>query len=183
MKSAARFNGHPIHPMLIPYPFAFLSSVLAFDAVGLARQDERFGDTARQLTKAGIATALAAAVPGLIDYFLRVPKGEAKKTATYHMLSNVSALGFFAAAVAARGDTARPTNTVLALETVGTGLLSIGGWLGGSLSYHHMVGVDPEPQALAGHQASKRRSLPEATSTREERTLVGALGRSDRAIE
>lgn len=183
MKSAARFHGHPIHPMLIPYPFAFLSSALAFDAVGLARQDERFGDTARMLTKAGIATALAAAVPGLIDYFLRVPQGEAKTTATRHMLSNVSALGFFAAAAAARGDTARPTKTVLALEAVGTGLLSIGGWLGGSLSYHHMVGVDPEPRALAEHQATEGRALPGRASVDEGRTLVGAMGRTDRSIE
>jgi uncharacterized membrane protein len=31
MKSTAHVNGHPIHPMLIPYPFALLSSALAFD--------------------------------------------------------------------------------------------------------------------------------------------------------
>ena len=183
MKSAAQVNGHPIHPMLIPYPFAFLSSVLAFDAVGRARQDERLGHTARLLTKAGIATALAAAVPGLVDYFLRVPQGEAKKTATHHMLSNVSALGCFAAAVAARGDAARPTNTVLALEALGTGLLSVGGWLGGSLSYHHMVGVDPEPQALAEHRATEQYAVPGSVFADESRTLVGATGRTDRAIE
>lgn len=164
MKSAARINGHPIHPMLIPYPFAFLSSALAFDAAGLARGDEQLGHTARLLTKAGIVTALAAAVPGLIDYFLRVPSGEPKKTATNHMLSNVSALAFFAAASAARGDQARPTKTVLALETIGTGLLSIGGWLGGSLSYHHMVGVDPTPRSTAEHPARDQGVLASANA-------------------
>ena len=147
MQSAARIAGHPIHPMLIPYPFAFLSSAIAFDIAALARDDERLGETARHLTRAGIVTALAAAVPGVIDYLMRVPDGKPKETATYHMLSNVSALVFFTAAAAARGEDARPSKSVIALEAIGTGLLSLGGWLGGSLSYHHLVGVDPEDEA------------------------------------
>jgi hypothetical protein len=35
---------------------------------------------------------------------------------------------------------------VLALEALGTAALSVGGWLGGKLSYHHQVGVVPEAQ-------------------------------------
>jgi hypothetical protein len=33
---------------------------------------------------------------------------------------------------------------VLALEAIGTAILSFGGWLGGSLAYHHQIGVAPE---------------------------------------
>jgi uncharacterized membrane protein len=29
MRSAAHFQGHPIHPMLIPFPFAFLTGAFA----------------------------------------------------------------------------------------------------------------------------------------------------------
>lgn len=147
MKSAARVGGHPIHPMLIPYPFAFLSSAIAFDAAALAKDDDGLARTARHLTNAGLVTALAAAVPGLVDYLTRVPAGEPRRTATKHMLSNVSALVFFAAAAAARGSASRAGKGVLALELIGTGLLSVGGWLGGSLSYHHQIGVDPEERS------------------------------------
>lgn len=144
MKSAARIGDHPIHPMLIPYPFAFLSSAIAFDLAGLAKDDERLGQTANVLTKAGIVSALAAAVPGFIDYVQRVPDGEPRKTATLHMVSNLSALACFGAAAYVRGDRARPSNAVLALEAIGTGVLSLGGWLGGSLAYHHQIGVVAE---------------------------------------
>ena len=33
---------------------------------------------------------------------------------------------------------------MLALEAIGAGVLSLGGWLGGSLAYHHQIGVVPE---------------------------------------
>lgn len=144
MKSTARLAGHPIHPMLIPYPFAFLSGAAAFDVAAAARQDEELGQTAAHLRLAGIATALAAAVPGLVDYLTVVPEGRPKDTATRHLLSNVSALGCFAAAAWGANRRRVPGRATIALELVGTTLLSIGGWLGGTLSYHHQVGVDPE---------------------------------------
>ena len=33
---------------------------------------------------------------------------------------------------------------MLALEAIGAGVLSLGGWPGGSLAYHHQIGVVPE---------------------------------------
>jgi uncharacterized membrane protein len=92
--------------------------------------------------------ALAAAIPGLIDYFTTVPGGRPRQTATLHALSNVSALGLFAAAHRAQRASGPPTTRRLALELAGTAILSVGGWLGGSLTYHHQVGVDPEERHL-----------------------------------
>lgn len=146
MKSTARLAGHPIHPMLIPYPFAFLSAAAAFDVAAAARQDQRLSQTAAHLRLTGTASALAAAVPGLIDYLTAVPEGRPKETATRHMLSNVSALACFAVAGWAANGRRVPNAATIALELVGTALLSVGGWLGGSLTYHHQVGVDPEEQ-------------------------------------
>jgi uncharacterized membrane protein len=142
MRSAARLFGHPIHPMLIPYPFAFLSGAVAFDLAAATRQNDELARTASHLRNAGIASALVAALPGFVDYLTRVPPGAPSRTATTHMLANLSALGCFAAAAWTTGD--RPNGTSLALQVVGTGLLSLGGWLGGDLVYHHQVGVDPE---------------------------------------
>lgn len=152
MQSTARVLDHPLHPILIPYPFAFLSGAMAFDAAAVANGDKQYAETARHLSNAGIGMALAAAVPGLIDYFTVVPEGDARRTATRHMISNMSALGCFAAAASVRGSDRRPSAAVLALEMVGTALLSLGGWLGGELVYHHHVGIEPD---------ETRRELPE----------------------
>lgn len=144
MKSTASISGHPIHPMLIPYPFAFLTGAAAFDALAATRRDRDLATTARHLGTAGLLTAVVAAVPGIIDYLTAVPSGRPRETATKHMLSNVTALTCFAAAAAARRENSLPSRDTLVCGLVGSVLLGVGGWLGGKLSYHHQVGVTPE---------------------------------------
>jgi uncharacterized membrane protein len=43
MKSKAVALGHPIHPMLIPFPFAFLIGAALFDAPGGCATSRRGG--------------------------------------------------------------------------------------------------------------------------------------------
>ena len=38
-KSTAQIAGHPIHPMLVPFPIAFLAGTLVSDIVYLATSD------------------------------------------------------------------------------------------------------------------------------------------------
>jgi uncharacterized membrane protein len=144
MRSTARVSGHPIHPMLIPFPFAFLTGAAFFDVLAATRRETHVATTARHLGTAGLVTAMAAAVPGLIDYATVVPAGAPRRTATAHMLTNVSALLCFFTAARARRNRALPSNTTLSCSLIGSALLFAGGWLGGSLSYHHQIGVDPE---------------------------------------
>ena len=141
MKSTANFAEHPIHPMLIPYPFAFLSGALGFRLAASARGSQSLEQTANHLRAAGIASAIVAAVPGAVDYFTVVPAGAVRQKATVHALSNSGALVCFSAAALASRNGEAGRRRVLGLETLGTLLLSVGGWLGGSLSYHHHVGV------------------------------------------
>jgi uncharacterized membrane protein len=142
MESTASVKGHPIHPMLIPYPFALLSSALAFDVGASLTGRHSCSQTARQLTNAGLATALVAAVPGIIDYFGTVPSGtSARRTATQHGFSNVSALACFAMAQSKRRQDGSLPAAGMALALLGTGLLSLGGWLGGHLVYHEHIAV------------------------------------------
>ena len=142
MKSTAQINGHPIHPMLIPYPFALLSSAAAFDVGAKITARESWARTAAHLTNAGLGTAVAAAVPGIIDYFGTVPRGtKASRSATQHALFNVSALVCFALGRTMRRADGQLGPRGLALALLGTGLLSAGGWLGGELVYHDRIGV------------------------------------------
>ena len=43
MKSRAVALGHPIHPMLIPFPFAFLTGAVLFHAAGWFPTSRRGG--------------------------------------------------------------------------------------------------------------------------------------------
>jgi nitrite reductase/ring-hydroxylating ferredoxin subunit/uncharacterized membrane protein len=98
--------------------------------------------TAKHMRMLGIGTALLAAVPGIVDYFTAVPpKSSARKRATYHALTNLSALGLFAAA-GAGSNGSRPPGWAVAAEAVGAALLSAGGWMGGTLVYRNQIAVD-----------------------------------------
>jgi uncharacterized membrane protein len=162
MKSTAHINGHPVHPMLIPYPFALLSSAVAFDVGARMTGRDEWSRTAAHLTAAGLGTALLAAVPGIIDYFGSVPRRtNARRSATKHALCNVSALLCFTAASKRRQENSRLEGSGLSLALLGTGLLSLGGWLGGELVYHEHVGVvTDEPADTALPAASSDKMVP-----------------------
>ena len=145
MRSTARINGHPIHPMLIPYPFALLSSAAVFDVGARMTGRESWSQTAGHLTAAGLGSALVAALPGIVDYFGTVPPhSSARRSATQHALFNVSSLVCFAAAQSSRrADGTLPGSGVL-LSIIGTGLLAAGGWLGGELVYREHIGIEDD---------------------------------------
>jgi nitrite reductase/ring-hydroxylating ferredoxin subunit/uncharacterized membrane protein len=143
MKSAASFRSHPIHPALVTFPFAFLVGALLFDVVGLMTDRATFWHTAGHLVLAGLATAVLAAVPGIIDYVYTVPpNSSAKKRATRHAASNAIALVLFAAAVSLRDVSQRPEGAVILLEILGVGALLYAGWQGGVLVTRNMISVD-----------------------------------------
>src|SRR3989442_301438 len=123
MKTKAHFKGHPIHPMFVAFPIAFLTGAMAADLVGRVMDRPGWWSGGAGLPAAGIIAALVAAVPGFVDYFFAVPPNStAKKRATYHMLVNLGAVALFAIAWAVRGSWhARPSAVVIALEIAGVG--------------------------------------------------------------
>lgn len=144
MRSTANYRSHPIHPALIPFPFAFLWGAFAFDLLGRWLDRPAWWTTGAHLALVGIAAALLAAIPGAIDYFRAVPPESTGRTrATRHALVNLSAVALFALAWWLRGDaTIRPGAALLGLEAVAVGLLTAGGWMGGTLVYRNQIGVD-----------------------------------------
>jgi nitrite reductase/ring-hydroxylating ferredoxin subunit/uncharacterized membrane protein len=144
MRSKASFRGHPIHPALIPFPFAFLYGAFLFDLAGRLAERPSWWTTGAYLGVVGVVAALIAAVPGFIDYFTTVPpKSSGKKRATRHMLVNLAAVVLFVAAWAIRGNSAAPPGmSVLVLEGIAIALLTAGGWMGGVLVNRNQIGVD-----------------------------------------
>jgi nitrite reductase/ring-hydroxylating ferredoxin subunit/uncharacterized membrane protein len=157
MRSRASLQGHPIHPALIPFPFAFLYGAFVFDFLGRLAQRHSWWTTGGHLGLVGIGTALVAAIPGFIDYFATVPPNSSgKQRATRHMLVNLGAVVLFSVAWAIRGSApTMPGNLVLVLEAVGLGLLTAGGWMGGVLVNRNQIGVDHR-YARAGRWKEER---------------------------
>lgn len=141
MKSRAGFKGHPLHPMLVAFPIAFLIGAFIFDVLSVINDNSSFWQTGKYVAIAGIVSALAAAIPGVIDYITVVPpKSSGKKRATQHGLLNVTVVIVFAIALYLRAKSITP---VLILEGAGAILLFVAGWLGGTLVYRNQIGVDP----------------------------------------
>src|SRR5436853_363329 len=91
MKSTASFKSHPIHPMLIPFPFVFLSGGWGFRVAAAMTGNDELKTVSRYLVPAGLVAGLVAAVPGAIDYLGSVPpQSSAKERATKHAHLNVS---------------------------------------------------------------------------------------------
>ena len=67
--SSARLMGHPIHPMLVPFPIVFFISALATDIVFLRNGNDIWATASAWLLGAGLATAALAALAGLADFF------------------------------------------------------------------------------------------------------------------
>ncbi len=143
MRSRAQFRAHPIHPALIPFPFAFLTAAPLFDIAGHLWQRTELWVTAGHLIIAGIAAGLLAAIPGAIDYVYAVPpESSGKARATKHALLNVTSLIFFAGAWGLREAGGPPPAVSLGLEILGASLLAYAGVLGGTLVIRNMVSVD-----------------------------------------
>jgi nitrite reductase/ring-hydroxylating ferredoxin subunit/uncharacterized membrane protein len=144
MQSKAVLFGHPAHPMLIPFPFAFLTGAFVFDALGSVTDTATFWTTGGYLAGLGIITALLAAVPGLIDYLFTVPPNSSgKQRATKHMIVNLTTVGLFAVAWFLRGEAGSPPGVlVVSLEGVGAALLFMGAYLGGTLVTRNLISVD-----------------------------------------
>lgn len=148
MKSTAHVFGHPVHPVLIPFPFALLTAAVAFDVWDrVAGRSNGLPRTASHMTAVGLGTAVAAAVPGVVDYFGSVPaRTPARRDATWHALLNLSALTCFVLSNARRDRySGRVSATGLALGLAGSGLMSLAGWFGGELIYRHHVAVEEKP--------------------------------------
>ena len=144
MKSKASIKSHPLHPILVSFPIAFLVGTLIADLIATFSGNDSFRQLGYYLEIAGIVTGLLAAIPGVVDYYFTVPpKSSAKKRGLKHALLNVSHLILFFIALMIRRNEDADFSTVIGLEVAGVILIGIAGWLGGTLVYRNQIGVDP----------------------------------------
>ena len=148
--------GHPIHPPLTAvtigtYTFATVAAVL--QKLGIA--EEGFAHAWWLALVVGLVFSAVTALTGFAEWLTISSGTPLKRTATVHALSNVGAtVCFLVAAVggydAYRDDTVGPVAFVFTLA--GYALLSLGGWLGGAITYVHgmrVLNLVDEPAARA----------------------------------
>jgi nitrite reductase/ring-hydroxylating ferredoxin subunit/uncharacterized membrane protein len=159
MKSYLHVQGHPVHPALIPFPFAFLSGALLFDVGSSWLGRPLWAVTGIHLLQLGILSGLVAAIPGALDFLKRVPPNSSgRKRALLHGVLNVTAIGLFVIVYGLRRSGA-VTTTTLALELLAVLTLFYAGMLGGTLVTRNMISVDHR-QAAAGKWREDRFSAP-----------------------
>lgn len=166
MESRAKILGHPIHQLLIPFPFGLLATAVVFDAVYLIWGNPTMAIVSYWMITAGIIGGLVASPFGTIDW-LAIPKGtRAKSVGAMHGIGNVFVLLLFIGSwlmrsnAGATPDPYSPTTLSLSLAYAGAGLAMLTGWLGGELVDRLSVGVDDgahldSPNSLSGRPASE----------------------------
>jgi uncharacterized membrane protein len=146
MAKGLRVFGHPLHAILSDIPVALLGTSLFWDLLGLFRHESVWWTISFWNIALGLAAACAAAVAGLIDYAAIPENDPALSTGVWHMACMGSSLVVYGASLVVRRGPAAPDGRlliwVLALEVAGLILLSLGGWFGGHLVFHHGVGRD-----------------------------------------
>jgi uncharacterized membrane protein len=141
-RSTASIAGHPIHPMLIPFPIAFFVGTFACDLVYWQTSNAAWAAATPWLLGAGLVMAALAAVMGLIDVF-----GDQQirqlSTVWWHASANVLLvlIEFFNLFVRyQQGPSAIVPNGLL-LSLVAVLLLFFSGWKGGDLVFRGRIGV------------------------------------------
>lgn len=143
MRSKAHIKSHPLHPILVAFPIAFFIGTFIFDSLSLATANETFWQIGYYLTIIGILSAIMAAIPGAIDYFHTVPpKSSAKKRASQHAIINLFNVILFGFALYYRRTDNASAFLVLSVEGIGVILLSVAGWMGGTLVHRNQIGID-----------------------------------------
>src|ERR1044072_1887666 len=144
MKSKANVAGHPIHPVLIPFPLALWVTSFVVDILFYFLRHPTLLVIAKFMIAAGCIGAIAAAIPGIIDW-LGIRNRDVKEVANWYAALNTTALVVFAISLFLRlGSYSELVGSKLTipflLSLVGVILISISGWLGGELVFRYGVG-------------------------------------------
>jgi uncharacterized membrane protein len=164
------FPGHPLHP---PLTDATIGAYTAATVLGILASA---GVSEENLTKAwwlallvGLGSTALTALTGLADW-LGITRGTPLWwTATWHMVSMLTATTLFALAASFGHDryVEGEMGSLTFLATlIGFVALTVGGWLGGSVVYVHgmrVLNLAEEPTQRAVTQGHREKEAPEGS--------------------
>ncbi len=152
----ASVDKHPLHAILVAFPIGLWMFSLVCDLIyRFGPHEETWRLMAWYAMIAGLLGAVAAAVPGLIDFF-SITDPRAGRVALLHLVVNAGLVVLFAVNAWLRSVLAPDSMLPLLLSIVGIAGLVVAGWLGGELVYVHRVGVAMGGAALREIKRGKR---------------------------
>jgi uncharacterized membrane protein len=158
-RSTASIAGHPIHPMLIPFPIAFFVATFVCDVVFWQTSNTMWATAAIWLLGAGIVMAALAALAGLTDV-LGEPRIRALSDVWWHAGGNVVVvlIELYNWWIRYTAGTSAVVPEGLVLSLIVVCILVFTGWKGWDMVYRARVGVADEPGGAGQSQQTPRRA-------------------------
>jgi uncharacterized membrane protein len=119
--------GHPLHPLLTDLPIGFWTSATVLDLVG----GRRARPAATTMVGLGVLSAVPTVASGLAEY-TTLDRGQ-RRVAVVHAAANAVATALYARSWSARRRDRHAAGVAFAMA--GMGVATIGGYLGGHLSF------------------------------------------------
>jgi len=140
--STVAIAGHPLHPLSVIFPIAFLAAALGSDFGYWLTRDFFWARASLWLIGLGLLGGVIAAIIGLSD-FLQIERVRKRSAGWTHLILNVAILVLttlnFILRLGNSESRILPLGLLLSV-IVGT-LTSVSGWFGAELSYRHKIGV------------------------------------------
>ena len=146
-KSTAQIAGHPVHPMLIPFPIACFVLTLVSDLAFWKTSNDFWASASLWLLGIGLIMAALAAVMGLTDVLGDVQirnLSDAWLHAGGNIIAVIIELYNWYSRYEHGSAAVIPTGLVLSLVVVL--ILLFTGWKGWEMVYRYRVGVTDEPR-------------------------------------
>lgn len=148
MFSKIKITGHPVHPMLTPFPIVFFTTTLASFIIFDFTHDVFWYRAAVTANIAGCAMWGITAVPGILDW-ISIPRGKTNYKVLKHALSNAMAFIVFSLNAILFGMRWQMhltyTFAPVLLSSIGMVFTVIAGFFGWEIVQRHHVGVDLKP--------------------------------------
>ncbi len=140
--STVAIAGHPLHPLIVTFPIAFLTGAFGADLGYWLTSDPFWARAALWLIGAGFVAGLLAALTGMLD-FLKIDRVKKHNAGWIHMFGNVAAMILTLVNWSLRWNNVEgavlPLGLIISL--IVASLLGITGWFGAELVYRHKVAV------------------------------------------
>ena len=158
--------GHPLHPPFTDATIGMFVLASGLAVIGSAGAIKEPAGKAMWLALiGGLIAAVPAATTGFVDW-LFIEWGSARwRTATAHMTAMLTAVALFALAAWQQHPGyvhGRVTTAGLVLSLAGLAVLTVGGWLGGSIVFVHgmrVLGTHADRAPSAGEEKSAETTI------------------------
>lgn len=140
--SAVSIAGHPLHPMIVPFPMVLLLGALVSDIAFILTGDRFWAECSPYLLLLGIITGVLAGALGAVE-LLALGRSRGSAIGWLHGVLNVVALltSFASYYLRLSDPIAALPYPGLYLSIAVAVLLAVSAWLGGELVFKHGIGV------------------------------------------